>query len=205
MRTHQLLPIAALVTLAALPLVACAHTFDIPEDVVGQTTTTSGFVAAPRLDDAQIAEVLQAACAAALDESSTSAPFTPDANVAEYERLLNDEYRAARDAERLVIEEGHLVPQLSRASVDFTATSQRAQSFILGRTGSDFEQAFLGHQVTTQQKLLKLIDTELLPGARSDAQRRQLLELRPVVARLLSQATELQTWVMSHPNPPRAM
>jgi putative membrane protein len=202
MRSRRLLPIVALL---ALPLVACAHTSDVPEDVVGVTTLTSGFVSTHRLDDSQIAEILRAACAAAVEESRTSAPFTPDASVAEYGRRMKEEYRAALDAEQRVIEEGHLALQPSRTSLEITGDSQTAESHILGRTGSDFEQAFLGHQVAVQQKLLQVIDTDLLPSVQSDAQRRALAELRPVVARLLGEATELQTWVMSHPNPPRAM
>jgi putative membrane protein len=202
MRTHQLLPVAALF---ALPLVACAHTSDVPEDVVGVTTLTSGFVSAHRLDDSQIAEIVRAACAAAVEESTTSAPFTPDANVAEYGRRMNDEYRTALDAERRIIEEAHLALQPSRTSLEITGNSQTAESHILGRMGSDFERAFLAHQVTAQQKLLDAIDTDMLPSVQSEAQRRELLELRPVVARLLGEASELQAWVTSHPNPPRAM
>jgi hypothetical protein len=188
MRTRLLLPIAA------LPLIACAHgaAYD------AQTTTTSGNVIAGRFDDPQIAEILRAALTAAVEESSVSAPCAPDPNVAEYANVMHEQYRLALEAERTIIEDAHVVPQPSEASRTITFDSEAVEWRLLGQAGTDIERAFLGREVTFQRNLLSVIDNDLLPSVRGDEQRREILRLRPVVARLLGEASQLQASILAH-------
>jgi hypothetical protein len=189
MRTLSLLSTLAL----ALPLLACAHGAAYDLEAVGQTRTTSGDVAVARLDDGQIAEILRAAFAAAVDETSVSAALAPDARVADYASAVHRQYRAALDEERQLIEESHVVPQPTEASRRITFESAAAEPGILGRSGDEFERAFLGRQVDFQRTLLAVIDGDLLPSVHGVEQRREILEVRPLVARMLGEASQLET------------
>jgi hypothetical protein len=186
--------------MGTLPLLACAHGAASDPGAVGWTSLTSGEVASTRLDEPQIAEILRVALTAAIEESSVTAPGAPDIDVAEYANAMHDQFRQVLTAERALLEERQISPRATETSRKITFESEAAEWQLLGQAGRDVERTFLGRQVAFQHELLEMIDAQLLPAVRDDAQRRTLLELRPVVERSLRDASRLQASIAAKPS-----
>jgi hypothetical protein len=191
MRAAHLLGAAVL---AAFACVACGRS-----PVVARTTTTSGGVPSTATDDAQIAEILRAAFTAVVDESQVGALQASDPQVVRYARILDAEYSRARDEERGVLERIHVTPEVSDESRQIAFDSKATMEDLARRQGSDLERSFLAREITFQRRLLDVIDYELLPSVRSEAQRAEVLRIRPMVRATLAEASNLQDLLLTRP------
>jgi putative membrane protein len=187
----------AAAALAAAAVLGCAQPAPASPPRVGTTTLTSA-TPSRALDDAQIASILFAFIAA-IDDSQASAAACPDRKIAEYARLLRDEFKLALDDEESVIVQEHLTHETSDVSRQIAFDSNAAENDLLDREGSDFEEAYLAREVNFQRRLVVVIDKALLPSVRSEALRAELLRVRPMVVHMLDEAPRLQTWLLAEP------
>lgn len=183
--------------LAVAAVLGCAEPAPAPPAQVATTTLTSG-KPSPPLDDAQIADILRAFIAA-IDASQANAAACPDRKIAEYARLVRDEFRLVLEDEESMVAHEHLPIEMSEAGRRIAFDSQTTQNDLLGREGSDFEEAYVAREVNLQRRLLAAIDQTLLPSARSEALRAEILRVRPMVAHMLDEAPRLQTWLLAEP------
>lgn len=197
-RRLRMRPLLCVVVLASLIAVGCAHENASEGVPVGRTTVTSGGVS-PSLSDAQIADILRAGFIAAIEESRIAAVQAEDHRVAVYALLMSDEYRAAFDEERNILADRGLSPEISVASRLIFADSETAEQAILAGKGPALEHVFLDREVTAQAAFLSTIDQALLPAVRSEDLRNAILRVRPVVARLLAEGSQLETRVAARP------
>jgi putative membrane protein len=72
-----------------------------------------------------------------------------------------------------------------------TEADQHAQA-LGGRSGAEFDRAYIDHEVQMHQQVLDAIDQQLVPNAQN-AELRQLLEtIRPTIQSHLDQARQIQ-------------
>lgn len=80
-------------------------------------------------------------------------------------------------------------------SADLTAQKEKAaaeRDALAAKSGDDFEAAYLDAMVTGHAEALTLIDTQLLPAAKTDAVKSHFTTTREHVAMHLEKAKELQ-------------
>jgi hypothetical protein len=165
---------------------------------VSATALTSGSAPAS-LDDGRIAGILGAAFTAAADESRPVAIAAIDPQLRHYARSVIFANEKAFQYEEALRDAAGLPLTGSYRSRQIAYESKVAGDELSARRGLDLQRAYLSREVRFQTEFLRLIDDDLLPAARSEAMRDELLELRVIVERLRSQGSVLARWLMTEP------
>jgi len=141
------------------------------------------------LDDAQIAAITDGANSAEIDQGKLAETKAKDARVRAFAKMMVEHHsQARRDQEKL-----HLTkaanPDSERAASEATSALQS----LNGKSGADFDKAYIQLQVDEHQKVLDTLKRDLLPAARDKGLKSYLEKIEPKVQSHLTRAKELQS------------
>lgn len=183
-----------LVVLGAVSAVACSH----DRETMTPASRTVGTTSQPSdsderaLSDAQIAGIMEAANTAEVQQGSIAQQNAQRQEVRDFATMMVKEHgKALEDGQRLSTKAG-----FGSASSDITselrADNQGIISELNESDASDFDEEYIEHQIEVHQKVLKLLDDELIPNAVNPELRSSLLATRPVVAAHLERARSIK-------------
>ncbi|MCY7380949.1 MAG: DUF4142 domain-containing protein [Gemmatimonadaceae bacterium] len=156
-------------------------------------STDAGSVAAtPAVTDPQIAAIVVAANDADIEGGRLAASKSTNAKVKEFaNRMITDHGGVNKAAVALVTKLG-VKPEESAVSRQQTESGQQARQTLRGKSGAEFDRAYIANEVTYHENLLGAIDKVLLPSAQNGELKALLEQTRPVVEAHLKLARELQ-------------
>src|SRR3569833_3121038 len=115
--------------------------------------------------------------------------------VEDYARRMIVDHSAVTTAVNELIARTNIKPAENAASLEFRDESAARRDLMRGLEGRQFDSTYIANEIEYHTKLLKTLDTVLIPRAR-DAQLRQVLvSVRPAVASHLTHAERLQAAV----------
>lgn len=187
--------IALLLSIAAM-LSACSksdnETAYSDSAVAAPVATAAPAPAAPAVTDPQIAAIVVAANDVDIAAGRLAASTSRNAKVKEFAQRMITDHSGVNKAAVALVTKLNVTPEESDASRQQTDKGAQVRESLKGKTGADFDRAYMASEVTYHTDLLAAIDTVLLPSAQNAELKTLLEQTRPAVEAHLSSARELQ-------------
>jgi len=190
----------ALFLMTGVALAACTATEQKQAaDTTAMTPTPSAAEAGTpaagtaAVTDPQIAAIVVAANNADIEGGRLAASKSTNAKVKEFaNRMITDHGGVNKAATALVTKLG-VTPEENPASRQQTESGAQVRQTLQGKSGAEFDRAYIANEVTYHENLLGAIDKVLLPSVQNAELKGLLEQTRPAVAAHLKHAQELQT------------
>lgn len=182
----------AVVAVAGL-VVACA---DADSDDAGEATTDATQTPTPpppaAMTDGQIAMIAMTANSADSAHGEHAKTAATNAEVKAFaQRMITDHGGLNKQAADLAAKTG-LVPEESDDSRGLKSDADAKMQELMGKTGADFDKAYIDAEVDMHQKVLDALDQKLIPGATNAELKTLLQTARAGVASHLESAKAIQ-------------
>ncbi len=189
-------PLLSLLALAALA--ACGGQ-DAEENAgtatVDTAATATAAPAAPAsggVTDPQIADIVVAANQVDIEAGELAQSKSTNPKVKEFaQRMITDHSGVNQAATELVTRLG-VTPEPNPTSQQLRQGGEQNRSSLQGKSGAEFDRAYVAHEVTYHQTVLDAIDQTLIPNAQNAELKALLQQTRPAVEAHLQHAKELQ-------------
>ena len=112
--------------------------------------------------------------------------------VEDYARRMIVDHSAVTTAVNELIARTNIKPAENAASLEFRDESAARRDLMRGLEGRQFDSTYIANEIEYHTKLLKTLDTVLIPRARDAQLRQALVSVRPAVASHLTHAERLQ-------------
>lgn len=106
-------------------------------------------------------------------------------------RMLNDHGQMLAVA-RALVTDGEIAPSDNRLALELRGASVEQRDSLKTLTGQAFDNAYIANEIAYHERLLNLIDEELLSRARNDQLRELIETMRPVISAHLAHAERLR-------------
>ena len=191
---------AVLAAGALLAFVACRskETQTISDSVARMDTAPAAATPTPvpaTLTDAQILHIAITANSldsAAGDFAKANAKNT---QVKDFAKTMIKEHGEANKKANALATKLALVPEDNDASHALQRDADQARTTLIGKSGADFDRAYIDHEVQAHQSVLDQLDQTLIPGAQNAELKSLLQTVRPMVAGHLDRAKRIQITV----------
>jgi putative membrane protein len=140
------------------------------------------------LDDAEIAAITDAANGAEIEQGRLARQKAKDPRVRDFASMMVDHHgEARREQQKLSLE-----PSENADSKRMQADARDALKALKGKSGKEFDQAYLQLQIEEHRKVLRALTDELLPSVKDSKLQAYLENIKPKVESHLAQAERLQ-------------
>ena len=149
--------------------------------------------ASAALNDAQIAHV--AVTANSIDSASgvmAKQKGTSKAVKDFAQTMINDHSAVNKQAVALATKL-NVTPADNSTSQSLKSAADAATSNLQGKSGADFDKAYIDNEVTFHQTVLDALDKTLIPGTQNAELKALLEKVRPAVAAHLARAKQIQS------------
>ncbi|HEX2189395.1 MAG TPA: DUF4142 domain-containing protein [Longimicrobiaceae bacterium] len=186
--------------LAAAVLLAACGTDEPSDERAATTTDATSAAAAPAPDtagttavtDPQIADIVVAANDEDIRTGELARTRAADPRVREFaERMVTDHAGVNQAASDLVARLG-VTPEPSPTSTELREGGRKTRETLQGKTGAEFDRAYIDHEVAYHQAVLDAIDRTLVPGAQNAELKALLQQTRPAIDAHLQHAKQIQ-------------
>jgi putative membrane protein len=191
----------SLATAVALVVGACT-TKEKAADTAAATATTppamsdtakpAAAPAAPTLNDAQIAHV--AVTANSIDSAAgVMAKGKATAKAAkDFAQTMVTDHTAVNKQATALAKKLNVTPEDNDVSRQLKTNADQATASLQGKSGADFDKAYIDNEVTYHQGVLDALDKTLIPGAQNAELKALLEKVRPNIAAHLARAKNIQ-------------
>jgi putative membrane protein len=188
-----------LATVLALPVViACGGGGEQADTAAGATAGAAGGTAAaapattPSLGDPQIAHV--AVTANSIDSAAGAAARTKarNAQVRDFAQQMVRDHGAVNKQAVALAQRLNVTPADNDVSRQLQQGAEQSRTDLGGKTGAEFDRAYIDHEVQYHQTVLDALDKTLIPGAQNAELKALLQQVRPNVAAHLERARSIQ-------------
>jgi len=143
------------------------------------------------LSDAQIAQAFATANAAEGEQGTLAFAHTTNTEVSAFARMLITDHTTAQQSLATVLKTQKLTTANSSASDQLRKSASSVVEKLIKYNGTKFDQQFAAAEVTVHEKVLKLLDQQLIPNAQNAQLRAALTAARATVARHRQMAKQL--------------
>jgi len=155
-----------------------------------QTNPPMTNTAAP--SDAQIAAIVVAANDADIANGRMAQTKSGNSDVKSFGRMMVTDHTSVNDKAKALATQLNLTPQESDASRQMKATQDSLRSTLQGKSGAEFDKAYVSNEVELHQMVLNELDQNLIPNAQNAQLKQLLTDTRPAIAEHLQHARDLQ-------------
>ena len=194
----------ALAAGVAFTVGACAKKENAPDTATAAATTPPAMTdtakpaaapaaaAAPTLNDAQIAHV--AVTANSIDSAAgVMAKGKATAKAAkDFAQTMVTDHTAVNKQATALAKKLNVTPEDNDVSRQLKTNADQATASLQGKSGADFDKAYIDNEVTYHQGVLDALDKTLIPGAQNAELKALLEKVRPNIAAHLARAKNIQ-------------
>jgi putative membrane protein len=181
-----------------LGLAGCARE---RQDSAADTTADSAAPAAaapaagatPSLNDAQIAHAAVTANSIDSAMGELARPKAQNAQVRDFAQMMIRDHGAVNKQAVALAQRLNVTPEANDVSRQLQQSADDARSSLQGRSGAEFDRAYIDREVQYHQAVLDALDRTLIPGAQNPDLKGLLQQVRPNVAAHLQRAQQLQS------------
>ena len=142
--------------------------------------------------DPQIAAIVVAANQVDIDAGNLAKSKTESSQVKEFaQRMITDHSGVLKAAVDLVTKL-KVTPESNPTSESLTKGGADNLAALKNLAGSDFDRAYIDHEVSYHEAVLNAVDQTLIPNAQNQELKALLVKVRPAFAAHLEHAKELQ-------------
>ncbi len=164
----------ALSLMTGVALAACAATQqEQAADTAVTTPTPSAAGATPAaggaaaVTDPQIAAIVVAANNVDIEGGRLAAAKSANAKVKEFASRMITDHGGVNKAAAALVKKLGVTPEESPASRQQTESGEQVRQTLRGKSGAEFDRAYIANEVTYHENLLGAIDKVLLPSAQN--------------------------------------
>jgi putative membrane protein len=162
----------------------------MPEEPAAEAVVTPP--APEPLADPQIAAVTQAANQAEVEQAKIAQKKAKHARVKKFAAMMIKHHGDAQKKQDKLAKKLTLTVEDSPALAELKSSNQSTlEKLESTNAGPDFDMAYMNAQVEAHQKVLDVIDKQLLPNAQNEELKTLITELRPVIEAHLTEAREI--------------
>lgn len=209
MTTTTTLRSTCLALLAVVAASACGKKDEQPAtDTAAAAATTPApapAAAAPAApNDAQIAHI--AVTANSIDSAAGAEAKTKAkaAAVKDFGRMMERDHGAVNKQAVALATKLKVTPEDNETSRSLQQGADQAKGNLQGKTGADYDKAYIDHEVEYHQAVLDALDKTLIPNAQNAELKALLTQVRPNVAAHLEKAKQIQGTLQGGAAAPKA-
>jgi putative membrane protein len=197
----RLITTSCVVLVGALAAAACKGRETYTDTTAAGTTggsaaagasTAAAPAAAPTLNDPQIAHV--AVTANSIDSAAGAAARSKarNAQVKDFAQTMVRDHGAVNKEAVALAKKLNVTPADNDVSRQLQQGAEQARTELSGKSGADYDKAYIDHEVQYHQAVLDALDKTLIPGAQNAELKALLEKVRPNVAAHLERAKKIQ-------------
>jgi putative membrane protein len=185
---------------AALLLMACGTKNDAADRAAADSTmgamapapaaTTPAPAAGPT--DPQIAAIVVAANNVDIEAGKLAESKASNAKVKAFGKQMVTDHSAVNKQATALVTKLAVTPEENETSRSLTSGGEQNRSSLQGKTGKDFDKAYIDNEVAYHQQVLDAIDKTLIPNAQNAELKTLLTQTRPAIAAHLKMAQDIQ-------------
>ena len=156
------------------------------------TVPAAAAPAAPAVTDPQIAAIVVAANNVDIEASKLARSKATNPKVKEFaERMITDHSGVNKSAVDLVTKLG-VKPEENPTSRQLTQGGTQSREELKGKTGVEFDRAYIDNEVAYHHTVLEALDSTLIPSARNAELKALLVSVRPAFVAHIQHAKQVQ-------------
>jgi len=142
--------------------------------------------------DGQIASIVSTANTGEVAQAQVALSKAEDAQVRDYAQHMITEHTAAEQRLTQLLTAAGITPQPSQVSTSLKADSDRVvQQLTATAAGPNFDSVYIQSQIAVHQKVLDLVDDELIPSAQNSTLQDELQATSDAVSKHLEDAEDI--------------
>ena len=145
-----------------------------------------------KVTDPQIAAIVVAANQVDIDAGKFAAEKSTRAEVKQFARTMVTDHTAVNKSAVDLVTKLKVSPEENDTSRALKAGGEKNLAALRGLKGSEFDRAYVAHEVTYHEQVLQALDTVLIPNARNSELKALLVKVRPAFVAHLEHARHLQ-------------
>jgi len=195
MRRFETRRTAAFLCLATSFALGCAKKEDADNAAMADSAAVTPAPAPPAAappSDAQIAHIVVTANTIDIDAGKIAESKGTNADVKAFGKMMVTDHSAVNKSASDLATKLSLTPEDNPTSQSLLTAAQTAAQSLSGKTGADYDKAYIANEVAYHQNVLDAIDNVLIPNAQNAELKALLEQTRPAVAAHLTRAQQLQ-------------
>jgi putative membrane protein len=152
----------------------------------------SGAWAQSTLTDPQIASIVVTANQVDIDAGRLAKAKSPSKDVQHFAQLMTTDHSGVNKSATELVHKLHVTPEPNATSQSLQKGGDENLAALKKLNGSEFDRAYIDHEVAYHQSVLDAMDTTLIPNARNAEFKALLVQVRPAFAAHLAHAKQLQ-------------
>jgi putative membrane protein len=176
-------------------LIGCAKAEDADDgavqDTATQTTTPAPAPAGP--SDAEIAHIVVTANTIDIDAGKLAKEKSKNAEVKAFADKMIAEHTGSNQQASDLAGRLNVTPADNATSQALSSGATTTMETLRGKSGADFDRAYVDNEVAFHQQVLDAIDQTLIPSAQNADLKSLLQQTRPVIAGHLDMAKRIQS------------
>ena len=191
----------SLALLLALLVGACARKENAADTATATATTPPAMSdtaspaaapAAPTLNDAQIAHVTVTANSIDSAAGTVAKGKATAKAVKDFARTMISDHSSVNEQAVALAKKLAVTPEDNDVSRQLRTNADQAAASLQGKSGAEFDKAYIDNEVTYHQGVLDALDKTLIPGAQNAELKALLEKVRPNFAAHLARAKNIQ-------------
>jgi putative membrane protein len=175
---------------AAVP--SCTSS-DTDEEAVVEDTGADAAPVPAGPSDADIAHIVVTANTIDIEAGRLAGEKSQNAEVKAFGARMVTDHTAVNEQATQLASRLSLTPTDNGTSQSLKTSADQTMLDLRGKSGADFDRAYIDHEVAYHQQVLDAIDTALIPNAQNAELRALLEQTRPAIASHLEMAKQIQT------------
>lgn len=147
---------------------------------------------APAVTDAQIAAIVVSANQVDIDAGKLAESKATNAKVKAFARQMVTDHSAVNKSATALVTKLGVTPEENETSRQLTADGAQNRMSLQGKSGKDFDKAYIDNEVTYHQAVLDALDKTLIPSAQNAELKTMLVQTRPAFEAHLKMAKDIQ-------------
>jgi putative membrane protein len=144
------------------------------------------------LSDSQIAELASDVNHGELDQARYAIAHATDGRVKAFAQHMLTAHTSIGAKMGTTLKAQNITTSDSSQSLSLKSDAQQTLTSLKGKSGNDFDRAYMDAQVTEHQAALDLFDSKLIPNAQNAPLKESLKQVRPMIAEHLQDAKNIQ-------------
>jgi putative membrane protein len=186
---------SAMLCIAMLAVIGCADadTEDdaAVQDTAAQTAPAPAAAAAP--SDPEIAHIVVTANTIDIEAGQLAKGKAANREVKAFAEQMITDHTGVNKLATDLAKRLNVTPADNSTSQSLKSSANEATQSLQGKTGAEFDRAYMEREVAFHQQVLDALDQTLIPGAQNAELKALLEQTRPAIAGHLEMARALQT------------
>jgi putative membrane protein len=144
------------------------------------------------LTDGEIAKITDVVNQGEIEQGQLAKSKAKDADVKKFAQHMIAEHTKAKQSGQKLVKQQQLITQDNAVATDLSNGAEETLQSLRGAQGAEFDRQYIASQVDQHQKVLDMLDKQLIPSADSPELKAELAKAREMVEKHLTEARELQ-------------